>query len=114
VALAGNTGAICNQATKVGAQAVTQYSLNKKNLTAAKKAKDADLATKAKAQAKRDVQNWAFALKDLSSLVADTTVKKALAEASTQVTKLNGDIEKINGSTFTSVQAKVDKACGKS
>jgi hypothetical protein len=113
VALAGNTAAICEQATKVTAQAVRQYTQNKKNLTDAATAKDADLVAKAKAQAERDVQNWSFALKDLSGLVADTTVKKALAEVSTQITKFDADIQKISSKSFASVQAKVAKACGK-
>jgi hypothetical protein len=113
VALAGNTAAICEQATKVGAQAVTLYGQNKKILADAMTAKDSDLAGKAKAKAQRDMQNWAFALTDLSRLVADTTVKKALAAASTQVTKLRTDIGKINAKDFAAVQAKLDKACGK-
>jgi hypothetical protein len=113
VALAGNTDAICNQASKVAGNAAATYATNKKILVDAEKAKDKDLAQKAEAKAVRDVQGWAYALDDMSKLVADKTVKKALSDMSKDVVKLKGDVTKINDATFSKLSGKLDKACGK-
>jgi hypothetical protein len=113
VALAGNTDAICNQASKVGGNAAATYATNKKILVDAEKAKDKDLAQKAEAKAVRDVQSWAYALEDMSKLVADKAVKEALSDMSKDVVKLKGDVKKINDATFTKLSSKLDKACGK-
>ena len=114
VALAGNTDAICKQATKVSGRAAATFATNMKLLVEASTAKSKDDAQQARARTVRDVQNWSFALADLSKLVADKTVKRALADMSKQVTRLQGDVEKIDDAKLANLREQLDKACGRS
>ncbi|MEU8664057.1 hypothetical protein AB0C31_46310, partial [Actinoplanes philippinensis] len=70
---------------------------------------------KAKAQEKvtRDLQNFSFALLDMSKLAADAEVKKALGTMGAQVTALKGDVTKLNEKKLTELHAVLDKACGR-
>ena len=112
-ALAGNTAAICTQAAKTGGQFAALFAYDHKVLTDAESAKDKDLAGKARQKATRDVENYAYALTDMSKLVADPTVKKALAAMGKQVTALKGDLSKIDDGKRQELGATLDQACGK-
>jgi hypothetical protein len=112
-ALAGNTQAICNQAAKTGGQFGSMFAQDLKLLIDAESAKDQDLSGKVKQKTARDVENYSFALNDLSKLAADPTVKQALADMSRQVTALKGDVRKIDDKKLDGLRATLDKACGK-
>jgi hypothetical protein len=112
-ALAGNTQAICNQAAKTGGQFGSMFAQDLKLLIDAESAKDQDLSGKVKQKTARDVENYSFALNDLSKLAADATVKQALADMGKQVTALKGDVRKIDDKKLDSLRATLDKACGK-
>jgi hypothetical protein len=111
-ALAGNTQAICNQAAKTGGQFGSMFAQDLKLLIDAESAKDQLLSGKVKQKTARDVENYSFALNDLSKLAADPTVKQALADMSKQVTALKGDVRKIDDKKLDSLRATLDKACG--
>jgi hypothetical protein len=112
-ALAGNTAAICTQAAKTGGQFAAMFAYDLKVLIDAESAKDKDLAAKAKEKTSRDVDNYSFALTDMSKLVADPTVKKALAAMGKQVTALKGDVRKLDDSKLQELNGTLDKACGR-
>jgi len=112
-ALAGNTAAICTQAAKTGGQFTAAFTYDRKVLSEAESAKDKDLAGKARQKTTRDVENYAYALTDMSKLVADPTVKKALATMGKQVTALKGDVSKLDDGKLRELGAILDKACGK-
>jgi hypothetical protein len=112
-ALAGNTAAICTQAAKTGGQFAAMFAYDLKVLIDAESAKDKDLAGKAQQKTSRDVDNYSYALTDMSKLVADPTVKKALAAMGKQVTALKGDVRKLDDSKLQELGATLDKACGK-
>ena len=112
-ALAGNTAAICTQAAKTGGQFTAAFTYDRKVLSDAESTKDKDLAGKARQKTTRDVENYAYALTDMSKLVADPTVKKALATMGKQVTALKGDVSKLDDGKLRELGAILDKACGK-
>jgi hypothetical protein len=112
-ALAGNTGAVCSQAARLSGQAAAAYAENLKILVDASSAKNKDLTAKAKEETERDIESWSFALADLSKLVADPGVKKALGDMSKQVVKLKADVQKIDDAELAKVRATLDTACGK-
>jgi hypothetical protein len=112
-ALSGNTQAICNQAAKTGGQFGAMFAQDLKLLIDAESAKDKDLSGKVKQKTTRDVENYSFALNDLSKLAADPTVKQALADMGKQMTALKGDVRKIDDAKLDKLRATLDKACGK-
>ena len=61
----------------------------------------------------RDVENYSFALNDMSKLAADPTLKQALADMGRQVTALKGDVRKIDDKKLDKLRSTLDKACGK-
>ena len=112
-ALSGNTDAICQQAAKTGGDSAKNFSEDIKLLIDAETAKDADQVAKAKAKTTRDVDNYSFALTDMSKLAADPALKAALADMGKQVKALKGDVRKLDAAQLTKLQATLDKACGK-
>jgi hypothetical protein len=112
-ALSGNVAAICNQAAKTGGQFAGMFDQDRKLLAAAGSAKDKALAAKAKDKAARDVDNYSFALLDMSKLAADPALKKALAEMSKQVSAVKGDVGKLDDKKLAALAATLDKACGR-
>jgi hypothetical protein len=109
-ALSGNAAAICTQAAKTGSQFAATFAEDRKLLAQAGSAADEDQAAKAKAKAARDVDNYSFALLDMSKLSADPVLKKALADMGKQVSAVKGDVHKVDGKKLG---ATLDKACGK-
>jgi hypothetical protein len=111
-ALSEDTGAICAQASRTsndfGKTFAEDYQLL---IKAAAESKEA----KARAQEKvtRDLQNFSFALLDMSKLAADPAVKKALSSMGAQVTALKGDVTKVDEKKLAELHAVLDKACGR-
>jgi hypothetical protein len=112
-ALSGNSEAICQQAAKTGGDAAKNFAQDLKLLIDAESAQDADQVAKAKAKTTRDVENYSYALKDMSELAADPALKAVLADMSKQVTALKGDVRKLDATQLTTLQDTLDKACGK-
>ena len=113
-ALSGNSKAICRQAAKTGGDAGKNFAQDLKLLIDAESAQDADLVAKAKAKTSRDVENYSFALTDMSKLAAEPTLKAALADMGKQVTALKGDVRKLDADRLAKLQETLDKACGQS
>ncbi|MEU4222636.1 hypothetical protein, partial [Actinoplanes sp. NPDC026623] len=111
-ALSGNTGAICQQAAKTSGDAVRNFALDLKLRIDAESSQDKNLVAKAKEKTSRDVENFAYALKDMSELAADAKLKAALASMSSQVTALKGDVSKVDSARMVKLRATLDKACG--
>ncbi|GIF37351.1 hypothetical protein [Actinoplanes xinjiangensis] len=111
-ALSEDTEAICAQASRTsnefGKTFAEDYQLL---IRAAAEGKEA----KAKAQEKvtRDLQNFSFALLDMSKLAADPAVKKALGTMGAQVTALKGDVTKVDEKKLADLHTVLDKACGR-
>lgn len=112
-ALSGNTDAICQQAAKTGGDSAKNFAEDLKLLIDAETAKDADQVAKAKAKTTRDVENYSFALTDMSKLASDPTLKAALADMGKQVKALKGDVRKLDAAKFSKLQETLEKACGK-
>ncbi|MEV7625412.1 hypothetical protein [Actinoplanes sp. NPDC089786] len=108
-ALSKDTKAICTQADKVTAQFGATFTRDLKVLTGATDAVKAEVEQKTK----RDVQNFSFVLKDLSTLAGDAGLKKALGEMSTEVKALNGDVRKLDADKLGELSGTLDKACGR-
>ncbi len=111
-ALAGNTGAICDQARKTSGTFAATFAQDLKLLIDAASADNPDLAAKAEQKTTRDVENYSFALKDLSQLAADAEVKTALADMGRQVTALKGDVRKLDDRKLAALRGTLDEACG--
>ena len=111
-ALSGNSGAICQQAAKTGGDAAKNFAQDLKLLIDAESSQDKDLVIKAKQKTARDVENYSFALKDMSKLAADPKLKAALADMGSQVTALKGDVRKVDADQLAKLQVTLDKACG--
>jgi len=111
-ALAGNTAAICAQASTTGENAAATFAQDLALLLDAESAKDKAATSAAQAKASRDVENYAYALRDMSKLVADPAVKATLASMSTSVEKLKGDIRKIDAAELGRLAGTLGKACG--
>jgi hypothetical protein len=111
-ALSGNSAAICQQATKTGGDAAKNFAQDLKLLIDAQSAQDADQVAKARAKTTRDVENYSFALTDMSKLASDPALKAALADMGKQVTALKGDVTKLDAARLTKLQETLDKACG--
>ncbi|AGZ39824.1 hypothetical protein [Actinoplanes friuliensis] len=112
-ALSGNTDAICQQAAKTGGDSAKNFAEDRKLLKAAKSSKDKDQVAKAKEKATRDVENYSFALKDMSELTTDKKLKATLADMSKQVAALKGDVTKLDSAQLTKLNDTLGKACGK-
>jgi hypothetical protein len=112
-ALSGNSDAICQQAAKTGGDSAKNFAEDLKLLIDAESAQDADQVAKAKAKTTRDVENYSFALTDMSKLAADPALKAALADMGKQVKALKGDVRKLDAARLTKLQETLDKACGK-
>ncbi|MFC7532082.1 hypothetical protein [Actinoplanes sp. GCM10030250] len=112
-ALAKDTDAICEQASRTsvafGKTFKEDYRLLKKA-----SAQGGQAETEAEQKASRDVENFAFALLDMSKLASDPKVKKALGTMGAQVTALKGDLDKINDKKLAGLRGTLDKACGQS
>ncbi|MET8151851.1 hypothetical protein ACIBSW_40095 [Actinoplanes sp. NPDC049668] len=111
-ALSGNSEAICQQAAKTGGDAAKNFAQDLKLLIDAETSQDKDSVVKAKQKTARDVENYSFALKDMSKLAADPKLKAALADMGSQVTALKGDVRKIDSERLDKLQKTLDKACG--
>ena len=113
-ALSGNSKAICRQAAKTGGDAAKNFAQDLKLLIDAESAQDADMVAKAKAKTSRDVENYSYALTDMSKLASEPTLKAALADMGKQVTALKGDVRKLDADRLAKLQETLDKACGQS
>ncbi len=111
-ALSGNTGAICDQAAKTGVEFAATFAENVKLQIEAAAAKEPGALQKAERKAARDVQNYSYALNDMSKLAADPALKAALADMGKQVTALKGDVTKIDEKQLAGLRARLDEACG--
>lgn len=111
-ALSGNTAAICAQAAKTGIDFAATFAGNVKLQIDAASAGEPAAVQQAEQKATRDVQNYAYALRDMSELAADAKLKKALADMSKQVEAFKGDISKIEEKDMAGLRAKLDEACG--
>jgi hypothetical protein len=111
-ALSEDTEAICAQASRTstdfGRTFAEDYQLL---IKAAAESKE----SKARAQEKvtRDLDNFSFALLDMSKLAADPSVKKALSAMGGQIKALKGDVSKIDEKKLADLHAVLDKACGR-
>ncbi|RAK39962.1 hypothetical protein B0I29_104504 [Actinoplanes lutulentus] len=108
-ALAADTEAICAQASRTSAQFgkifIEDYN---RVLELSGQAK-----TDAEQKATRDVENFSYALLDMSKLAADSGLKKALAAMGDQVTALKGDLADLDDKKLAGLHATLDKACGR-
>jgi hypothetical protein len=111
-ALSGNTAALCSQAVRTGGQAAAAFAQDLKLLIDAESARNKAAVAEAKAKTTRDVENYEYALKDMSKLAADPAVKQALAEMSASVDRLKGDVRKIDADELGRLQGTLGKACG--
>lgn len=112
-ALKGNTAAICNQASKTSGDFAATFAQNLKLQIDAASAKDAAAAQKVEQKSLRDVQNYSYALTDMSKLAADKTVAKALGDMGKQVGAFKADISSIDEQKLADLRTTLDKACGK-
>jgi hypothetical protein len=111
-ALQGDTKAICTQATKTGGDFAATFAQDLELLIDAASASDRTAVEKAEQKTARDVQNYSYALTDLSQLAGDTAVKKALADMGKQVSALKGDVRDIDEAELAGLRATLDRACG--
>jgi hypothetical protein len=111
-ALSEDTEAICAQASRTsnefGKTFAEDYQLLIKAAAESKEAK-----AKAQEKVSRDLENFSFALLDMSKLAADPTVKKALSAMGAQVTALKGDVSKVDEKKLADLHGVLDKACGR-
>ena len=112
-ALQGNTAAICDQAAKTSGDFAATFAQNLKLQIDAASAKDPIAAQKVEQKAMRDVQNYSYALTDMSKLAADQEVAKALGAMGKQVGAFKADISAIDEEKLAGLRATLDKACGK-
>lgn len=111
--LAKDTKAICDQAERLTTQFGATFTQDLKQLIDSSTAKDPKLQQEVELKTKRDVQNFSFALGDLSRLAGDAEVKKALAAMGKEVTALNGDVRKLDADKLGALSGTLDKACGR-
>jgi hypothetical protein len=111
-ALSEDTEAICAQASRTSNEFGKTFAEDYQLLI---KAAAESQEAKAKAQEKvsRDLENFSFALLDMSKLAADPTVKKALSAMGAQVTALKGDVSKVDEKKLADLHGVLDKACGR-
>ena len=111
-ALSGNTEAICAQASRTSTSFGTTFAADYRLLIEAS-GKSAQAKSEATAKVTRDVENFSFALLDMSKLASDPRLKKALAAMGTQVKALKGELDEINDKKLADLHATLDKACGR-
>lgn len=111
--LAGDTDAICDQAARTAGQFAATFAQDLKLLIEAQSAQDTAQATRVKQKTSRDVDNYSYALADMSKLAADPTLKRALGEMSKQVAVLKGDVRNLDQAKLAALQATLDSACRK-
>ena len=112
-ALKGNTAAICNQASKTSGDFAATFAQNLKLQIDAASSKNAAAAKEVEQKAARDVQNYSYALLDMSKLVADKKVAAALADMGKQVTAFKSDLSQVDEDKLAGLRATLDQACGK-
>jgi hypothetical protein len=112
-ALAANTPAICDQAERTAGQFGARFEQDRQLMSEAAASKDASRVAQASAKATQDVQNYVFALGDMSKLTTDPKVKAALAAASKQVGGLHGDVRRYDEATADKLTAALRTACGR-
>ncbi|MFG1609393.1 hypothetical protein [Actinoplanes sp. NPDC049265] len=110
--LSQDTKAICAQADKLTTSFGATFSQDLKALIDS--AQNAKQKAEVEQKTKRDVQNFSFALTDLSRLAADSDLKKALAGMGKEVTALKGDVRQLDAGQLGELSGKLDKACGRS
>ncbi|MBW6436551.1 hypothetical protein KZ829_22675 [Actinoplanes hulinensis] len=111
-ALAEDTEAICAQASRTSTSFGTTFAEDYQLLIKAA-AEGAEAKAKAQEKVTRDVENFSFALLDMSKLASDAELKKALAAMGAQITALKGDVAKIDDKKLAALHATLDKACGR-
>jgi hypothetical protein len=110
--LSQDTKAICAQADKLTTSFGATFTQDLKALIDS--AQNAKQKAEVDQKTKRDVQNFSFALTDLSKLAADADLKKALAEMGKEVTALKGDVRQLDADQLGELSGKLDEACGRS
>ncbi len=112
-ALARNTDAICDQATRVSRDAVAGFAADVKLLEKAKRSDEPATVTQAGTQAQRRLEGWAYALRDLSGLTADNGLKASFGGLSGKVEKLSRseDLTKVSAGQLSAISGDVKKAC---
>ncbi|WP_430782228.1 hypothetical protein [Actinoplanes sp. G11-F43] len=111
-ALSEDTEAICAQAGRTSASFGKTVAEDSRLLAQAA-GEGAEAKARAREKATRDVENFSFALLDMSKLAGDPAVKKALATMGAQVTALKGDVTKIDDKKLAQLKSTLDKACGR-
>ncbi|BEL09436.1 hypothetical protein Q0Z83_076270 [Actinoplanes sichuanensis] len=111
-ALSEDTEAICAQASRTSNEFGKTFAEDYQLLVRAA-AEGAEAKAKAQEKVTRDLQNFSFALLDMSKLAADPAVKKALSSMGAQVTALKGDVTKVDEKKLAELHAVLDKACGR-
>ncbi|BBH66543.1 hypothetical protein ACTI_32280 [Actinoplanes sp. OR16] len=111
-ALAADTEAICEQASRTSTSFGQTFAEDYKLLIEATRT-GGQAKADAEQKAKRDVENFSFALVDMSKLASDKGLKKALAAMGDEVTELKGDLEKLDDEKLAGLHATLDKACGR-
>lgn len=111
-ALAEDTGAICAQAGRTSTEFGKTLAEDRQLLVKAA-AESKESKVKAQEKVTRDLENFSFALLDMSKLAADPSVKSALGAMGDRIAALKGDIAKIDEKTLTEMHSVLDKACGR-
>jgi hypothetical protein len=111
-ALSGDTGAICAQAVRTGADFARTFAGDLKLRIDAAASGDPAAVQQAEQKSARDVRNYSYALNDLSKLAADPAVKRALAGMSKQINALKDDILELDEKQLAGLRTTLDKACG--
>ncbi|MEV6489549.1 hypothetical protein AB0M20_13125 [Actinoplanes sp. NPDC051633] len=104
--------AICEQATRVSTQFAKTFADDIKALVDASSKADPAAADQVKKKTARDVENYAFALRDMAGHTEDPKVSKALGEMSKQVGALKGDVRELDEEKLAAIGGGLDKACG--
>jgi hypothetical protein len=97
---------------KTGGDFAETFAENLKLQIDAASADDPAAVQQAEQKSTRDVQNYSYALNDLSKLAADPAVAKALADMSKQVNALKGDMRQLDEAKLSSLRSTLDEACG--
>jgi hypothetical protein len=112
-ALSADSEAICEQASRTSTSFGKTFAQDYQLLIEAS-GKDAQAKQQAKQKVARNVDNFSFALLDMSKLAAEPKLKKALAAMGAEVKALKGDLDKIDDKKLAGLHATLDKACGRS
>lgn len=112
-ALRNNTAAICNQAAKTSGDFANLLTDNAKLAADAASAKDTVAKQRAEQKMIRDVQNYSYALLDMSKLAGDKSVSAALKGLGDQVGAFSDDAAKMDAEQLAGIRTALDKACGR-